>query len=122
MSIELPPKDQLCHRTGFAQSCRLLVAEGKCGRWMTLEGEDPASGAPLIQSRCMDDWVPWLLVDNSRKIQNGTLGVQKAVERFRNHAVVGIDTEEHIPTPKELERLNSLGGGSPALAIEQGSK
>ena len=61
-------------------SSPLLVSSGRCGRWVTIAGEDPQTGAAQSKSMCVDDWKPTLLIDVARKMG----GVQAATESFRN--------------------------------------
>lgn len=81
--MDLPNKEVMCHKTGFTQSCRYLVIEGKCNRWMQIQGSDPNTGESVNQSRCVDDWIPMLLIENSQ--QQRQTGA--AVESFRNEMV-----------------------------------
>lgn len=50
---------------------------------MTVQGQDPNTGIEMNESRCIDDWVPTLLIENSR-MQRET---GAAVESFRNEMV-----------------------------------
>lgn len=102
----LPPKDLMCHRTGFEKSCRLLVAEGKCNRWKTLEGVDPETLAPMVRSDCVDNWSITLLIDLAGKLVKGTSGVQAATESFRNAMMVA---NGMIP-PAQPKQLNGDAG------------
>lgn len=81
--MDLPDKDVGCHRTGFARKCRDLVVSGECKRWMQIHGHNPNTGDPVSQSKCSDDWLPLLLIENSQmQRQTGA-----AVESFRNEMV-----------------------------------
>jgi hypothetical protein len=94
----LPDEKLRCHHTGFKQSCRELVASGKCGRWMQIHGHNPSTGVPVNRYDCVDNWTPLLLIENSQmQRQTGA-----AVESFRNEVVRAAE--------------NTLSGGSvPAL-------
>lgn len=79
----LPDKERMCHKTQFEQSCRSLVADGKCQRWMQIAGTNPNTGEPVNRYNCIDDWIPMLLIENSQmQHQTGA-----AVESFRNEMV-----------------------------------
>lgn len=79
----LPDKTKMCHRTGFEKSCRNLVADGVCTRWMQIQGNNPNTGEPVNRYDCVDDWVPLLLIENSQ--QQRQTGA--AVESFKNEMV-----------------------------------
>ncbi len=78
--MDLPNKGVMCHKTGFSKSCRELVTDEACNRWMQIQGNHPNTGEPLNKSMCTDDWIPILLMENSQmQRQTGA-----AVESFRN--------------------------------------
>lgn len=81
--MDLPDKDRMCHRTGFKTKCRSLVTEGKCARWMQIDGINPNTEQPISRHNCIDDWVPFLLMENSA-MQRQT---NKSVQSFRNEMV-----------------------------------
>lgn len=81
--MDLPDKDRGCHRTGFKINCRKLVTDGKCCRWMQITGSNPNTGEAVSRHDCIDDWIPYLLMENS-KLQRET---GAAVESFRNEMV-----------------------------------
>lgn len=108
--VDLPPKERMCHLTGFTQSCRALVSEEKCGRWMTIAGTNPNTGEPINQSKCMDDWMPLLLIENSG--QQRATGA--AVESLRNeilaaagypNGVSGRGLDQFFPADRAAPRL-----------------
>jgi hypothetical protein len=101
--VDLPSKERMCHHTGFKESCRELVASGKCERWMTITGQLPQEDTVTSHSMCIDDWGPFLMMENS-KCQRST---SVAVESFRNEMV-------------QLNRdMNALQGAALALALGQ---
>lgn len=79
----LPNKKIKCHKTGFSKSCFILVTTGVCDRWMHIRGQNPNTGVDVDAWRCIDDWIPMLLIENS-KLQRET---GAAVESFRNEMV-----------------------------------
>ncbi len=79
----LPDPKAGCHKTGFTKKCKTLVVNGTCNRWMHLVGNHPQTGEKLDESRCVDDWVPLLLLENAQ-MSRQTGG---AIESFRNEMV-----------------------------------
>lgn len=80
MENHIPPKEMMCHHTGFTKSCRDLVTSGKCRRWIQVMGTNPNTGEPVNRWDCVDNWTPMLLIENSQmQRQTGA-----AVESFRN--------------------------------------
>ena len=80
----LPDKDIGCHRTNFEQKCFDLVTEGVCNRWIGLQGLDPQTGAMIDTYNCIDNTIPFLLLEIGR--QSRQTGA--AVESFRNQMVL----------------------------------
>ena len=78
--MDLPNNNIKCHKTGFKKNCRDLVTSGACNRWMQIRGNNPNTGDPVNEYKCIDDWLPILLIENSQ--QQRQTGA--AVESFRN--------------------------------------
>ena len=101
--VDLPSKERMCHHTAFKESCWKLVTSRKCERWLTITGQMPQEEAITTKSLCIDDWGPFLQMENS-KCQRST---SVAIESFRNEFV-------------RLNRdLNALQGASLAIAMGQ---
>lgn len=73
----LPDKEVRCHLTGFKKSCRKLVETGQCKRWMAIRGMNPNTGEPMDEHRCIDDWIPLLLIENSQMQRQTGASVDK---------------------------------------------
>lgn len=79
----IPDKSIMCHRTGFAKSCREIVLEGQCRLWTHIRGMDNNTGAEIDRYGCADEFLPLLLIENSNlQRQTGA-----AVESLRNENV-----------------------------------
>lgn len=74
----IPPEKRGCHRTGFEKTCRTLVVDGVCNRWIPESGQ--INGVDVIAYDCADNWQLQYLKDNAQA-QNGT---GAAIESFRN--------------------------------------
>jgi hypothetical protein len=83
----IPPKELMCHRTGFAKHCKKLVTDGACCRWVMCEGKHPVTGEVFASYNCIDNWNFVLQLDMLKKMQNGFDGNQRATENFRNEMV-----------------------------------
>jgi hypothetical protein len=81
--LNLPDPKAGCHLTGFTKKCGDLVTKGICKRWMHITGVNPNTGETINEARCTDDWLPLLMIENS-KLQRET---GAAVESFRNEMV-----------------------------------
>lgn len=79
----IPDKSIMCHRTGFARSCREIVVEGQCRLWMQIMGHNPNTGEQISHWGCADELLPLLMIENSQ--QQRQTGA--AVESFRNEMV-----------------------------------
>ena len=79
----LPDKNIGCHHTGFQKTCRSLVANGKCNRFIQIQGKDPNTGQDVNKWDCIDNWGPLLAIENAQ--QSRQTGA--AVESFRNEMV-----------------------------------
>ena len=82
-----PPKERMCHCTGFTKSCRDLVVSEACGRWTHVQGCHPQTGAPMDYYACVDDTIPVLLMSIGKMAAAGTA----ATESFRNEVVARQD-------------------------------
>lgn len=79
-----PDKLKMCHRTGFALSCRDLQDEKKCqGRWVNTVGRNPNTGETINRFGCVDDEAQML----SLVFEERLLGIQAAIESSRNEQV-----------------------------------
>ena len=79
----LPDKNVKCPATGFAQSCREIVADCECPKFVKISGVNPNDGQPVDRFGCVDGFIPMLLIENSQ--QQRQTGA--AVESFRNEMV-----------------------------------
>jgi hypothetical protein len=79
----LPDSKIRCPATGFAKSCREILAECDCPKFVSIKGRDPQTGVELDRHGCVDSFLPLLLIENAQMSrQTGA-----AVESFRNEVV-----------------------------------
>lgn len=97
----MPPKERMCHLTGFTKSCRELVTSEACCRWSNIVGTNPQTGATVDKWACIDDHVPFLLLE----IGKLTLQAGAATESFRNE-VMGRAAEAPQLAQSEAKRLS----------------
>jgi hypothetical protein len=76
----LPDPKVRCPATGFARSCREILAECDCPKFVHISGKHPQTGADIDQHGCVDSFLPHLLIENA------LVGRQTgaAVEKLRN--------------------------------------
>lgn len=79
----LPDKNKGCPYTGFARSCRSVLSEWDCPKYIRIIGVDPNTGQEVDETGCADGFLPMLLIENSQ--QQRQTGA--AVESFRNEMV-----------------------------------
>ncbi len=79
----LPDEKVMCHETGFEKSCRDMVVNCRCRKWVSVRGTNPNTGELLDRWNCSDAWLPLLLIENAQ--QSRQIGA--AVESFRNETV-----------------------------------
>ena len=61
-----PDEKRMCHKTGFATSCRALNLSGACqGRWAKIEGTDKNTGKPADRWGCVDDFTHLLMIETN---------------------------------------------------------
>ena len=76
----LPDEKIRCPATGFAKSCRAIVAKYDCPKFVKISGVNPNDGQPIDKFGCIDSFIHMLLIENSMlQRQTGA-----AVESFRN--------------------------------------
>ena len=102
------------HRDLESTSCRDLVVDGKCERWMQLQGKNPNTGEDVNRSNCIDDWGPLLMVENSQmQRQTGA-----ALESFRKAAELREDfPEAHNNYGAMLNEVNDCEGATRELEL-----
>lgn len=83
----LPDPKVMCPATCFKKSCRSIVAEHDCPKFVHIAGVDPNNGQEINKYGCVDSFLPMLLIENSQQ-QRQTAA---AVESFRNEMVVQND-------------------------------
>jgi len=79
----LPDKAIRCPATGFAKSCREILGEHECPKFIHIAGVNPNDGQPVDKYGCVDSFLHMLLIENSQ--QQRQTGA--AVESFRNEMV-----------------------------------
>lgn len=79
----LPDPKVRCPATGFAKSCREIIAECDCPKFVNVRGADPQTGAVIDRFGCVDGFLPLLLIENSQMSRQ----VGAAIESFRNEVV-----------------------------------
>lgn len=79
----LPDKNVKCPATGFVKSCREIVADCDCPKFVKISGVNPNDGQPVDRFGCIDSFMHMLLIENSQ--QQRQTGA--AVESFRNEMV-----------------------------------
>ena len=79
----LPDKNIRCPATGFNRSCREIVTECDCPKFVKISGVNPNDGTTVDKFGCIDSFMHMLLIENSQ--QQHQTGA--AVESFRNEMV-----------------------------------
>lgn len=104
----LPDSKVRCPATGFAKSCREILAECDCPKFVSIKGQDPQGGI-VDRHGCVDSFLPLLLIENAQMSrQTGA-----AVETLRNEAVKARD--EDVRQREQL--LARLGDAMPRLGF-----
>lgn len=99
----LPDPKLRCPATGFTRSCREVLAECDCPKFVTIRGKDPQTGADVDKSACVDSFLPMLLIENAQQ----TRQTGAAIESFRNE-VVSANEEAKTERQRVADRL--VGG------------
>ncbi len=106
----LPDHKVKCPATGFARSCREIVAECDCPKFVSIKGADPQTGAVVDRHGCVDSFRPLLLIENAQMSrQTGA-----AVESLRNEVVKASENAEQ--TKREALAAFAQPGG-PRLQV-----
>src|SRR6187455_1567989 len=79
----LPDIKVKCPATCFKISCRKIVSDHDCPKFVKISGVNPNDGQPVDRYGCVDSFLPMLLIENSQ--QQRQTGA--AVESFRNEVV-----------------------------------
>lgn len=79
----LPPSDVGCPATGFTRSCREVLAQWTCPKYVHIIGTDPQTGQSVDKYGCKDSFEHMLSIENTQQVrQTGA-----AIESFRNEVV-----------------------------------
>jgi hypothetical protein len=90
----LPDPKIKCPATGFARSCREIISECDCPKFVSIKGHDPQTGAIVDRHGCVDSFLPLLLIENAQMSrQTGA-----AVESFRNEVIRTNETTREVLT------------------------
>ena len=100
----LPDPKVKCPATAFARSCREIVADCDCPKFVGIKGHDPQTGAIVDRHGCVDSFLPMLLIEVAQ--QSRQTGA--AVETFRNEVVKRDD--EAAQARKDLIEFARDGG------------
>jgi len=86
--ILCPLLNDVCIEDGSIRNGELVA----CNFWVHVMGKDPQTGEDVNQGNCCFNWVPMLLIENS-KINRET---GAAVESFRNEMVKANQVSQQI--------------------------
>lgn len=79
----LPDHKLRCPATAFVRSCREILSECDCPKFVSVKGVDQQTNAVVDRHGCVDSFLPLLLIENAQMSrQTGA-----AVESFRNEVV-----------------------------------
>ena len=98
----LPDEKTMCHHAGFEKSCRDMVVNCACRKWVQVRGTNPNTGEEINRFDCADAWMPILLVENAQ--QQRQTGA--AIESFRNEVVKSNQDAARVIAATALPRHN----------------
>lgn len=84
----LPDHKVKCPATGFARSCREIVAECDCPKFVHVQFRDPQTGIAEDKHGCADAFMPILTIMGIQ----ATNQAAAATESFRNEVVKADET------------------------------
>lgn len=79
----LPDPKLKCPATAFKRSCRDIIAQCDCPKFVSIKGHDPQTGAVVDRHGCVDSFLPLLLIENSQQTRQAAA----AIESFRNEVM-----------------------------------
>jgi len=107
--VSLPDKNVRCPAVGFARSCREILAECDCPKFVSIKGADPQTGAIIDRSGCVDSFLPLLLMEGAQQ----TRQAGAAIDALRNEIA---KTNDEVK-----QRLHAFLGGPSTLRLPHGS-
>lgn len=105
----LPDTKLRCPAVGFARSCREILAECDCPKFVSIKGTDPQSGAVVDRSGCVDSFLPLLLIEGAQQ----TRQAGASIDSLRNEIAKAND--------EVRQRVHSFFQGSETLPLLRGS-
>lgn len=103
----LPDPKIKCPATGFARTCRAVLAECDCPKFVSVKMTNPQTGETVDKHGCVDSFLPLLLIEGAQQSRQ----TAAAVESFRNE-VVKADAERRDAVQRFVQsgsRLKALG-------------
>lgn len=86
MADRNPPKERMCHKTGFAKSCRDLVVSEQCWLWDYLDGHDPRTGEAITRRwNCIDNHMYLLALQNGLQQDRMIATTDKVANEVKTH-------------------------------------
>lgn len=101
----LPDHKVMCPATGFARSCRSIISEFDCPKFVKIGGIDPQTGDVVDKVGCVDSFLPLLLIENANQSRLNAA----AIDSFRNEMVrlnSPIQPDVLPPPPNEQKLIN----------------
>lgn len=83
----LPDPKVKCPATGFARSCREIISECDCPKFVSIKMQHPQTGEHVDKHGCVDAFLPLLLIEGAQMSRQAGA----AVESLRNEIVKAND-------------------------------
>jgi len=84
----LPDSKVKCPATGFARTCREIIAECECPKFVRIDFVNPQNGEKVDKYGCVDSFLPLLLLENAQM----TRQAGAAINGFRNEVLKANET------------------------------
>lgn len=110
----MPDQKIKCPATAFVRTCREIIAECDCPKFVSIKGNDPQTGAVIDRHGCVDSFLPLLLIENAQMSRQ----TAAAVESFRNGAVKA--NEDAVAERRQVLLEYAERGGLPLVAPYRG--
>ena len=88
----LPDEKIKCPATGFARTCRDVVVNCSCPKFISIKGQDPQTGEVRDQWGCSDSFLPLLLIETAKHTRHTTA----ALNSFRNEVVQAEEDRQRL--------------------------
>jgi len=107
----LPDPKIKCPATGFARTCREILAECDCPKFVSIKGHDPQTGVAFDRHGCVDSFLALIMIENTQVTRHAS----SETHELRNDIQ---KANEDAATERRQTLLAFAKAGGPQLVLK----